>query len=143
MSQSKTVRLAVVGAHLRGQPLNSQLTTLNAHFSLACKTQASYRLFALAGTVPPKPGLEFVKEGGVAIDVEVWELGLEQFGAFTAAVPPPLAIGTLFLESGEAVKGFVCEPFALKGATDISQYGGWKNYLVSPAWRTQSSISTP
>ena len=128
---NKSVRLAVVGAHLRGQPLNSQLTQLDARFSEACRTQASYRLYALEGTIPPKPGLEFVNADGAAIEVEVWELGLEQFGAFVAAVPPPLAIGTLFLESGETVKGFVCEPFALKNARDISHFGGWKNYLAS------------
>lgn len=128
---SQTVRLAVVGAHLRGQPLNAQLTNLNARFAEQCMTQASYRLFALEGTVPPKPGLEFVREGGAAIEVEVWELGVAEFGAFVAAVPSPLAIGTVFLESGEAVKGFVCEPFALRGTKDISHFGGWRNYVAA------------
>ena len=130
-SDKKSVLLAVVGAHLRGQPLNSQLTNLNAQFVKACKTQASYRLYALAGTVPPKPGLEFVKEGGIAVAIEVWELGVPEFGAFVAAVPAPMAIGTLFLETGEAIKGFVCEPFAIKGARDISEFGGWMNFLNS------------
>ena len=131
--EDKLVPVAVVGAHLQGQPLNHQLTSLNARLVRLCKTKQSYRLFALPGTKPPKPGLAFVSEGGSAIEVEVWELSTANFGYFTANVPPPLAIGTIHLDNGEAVKGFVCEGYALIGARDITSFGGWRNFLAGAA----------
>ena len=94
-------------------------------------TAPEYRLVALPGTVPPKPGLARTPGDGVAIEVEVWELGEAEFGSFVAEVPPPLAIGTLALADGSQVSGFVCEPWALEGAPDISHHGGWRAYLAS------------
>jgi allophanate hydrolase len=123
------VRLAVVGAHLSGEPLNHQLTGRGARLVRTCRTAPVYRLYALADTVPPKPGLVHIGSAGAAVEVEVWELSLEAFGAFVAEVPAPLAIGTLELEEdGTSVKGFVCEPRAVAGATDITEYGGWRAY---------------
>lgn len=123
------IQVAVVGAHLRGQPLNSQLTNLEARFVCATHTAPEYRLHALPHSVPPKPGM--VRGiGGRKIEVEVWEMTAEAFGKFVAAVPPPLCIGTITLENGDMVKGFLCESEALKGATEITEYGGWRNYLA-------------
>lgn len=122
------VKLAVVGAHLRGQPLNRQLCELGARFVEACHTAPRYRLYALPNTTPPKPGMVQAADG-VAIAVEVWELTDTAFGKFVAAIPAPLGIGTVVLESGECVKGFLCEPIALEGARDISAFGGWVNFL--------------
>ncbi len=124
------IRLAVVGAHLAGQPLNGELTARGARLVRACRTASAYRLFALAGTTPPKPGLIRVAGArGAAIEVEVWELEEGPFGAFVSRVPPPLAIGSVTLEDGETVKGFVCEGHAVEEAEDISVYGGWRAYL--------------
>jgi len=123
------VPLAVCGAHLRGQPLNRQLTSAGAFLIEACQTSPNYRLYALNGTVPPKPGLEFTPTGGAAIDVEVWAVPVSTFGGFVAAVPAPLAIGTCTLSSGRKVKSFVCEPWALRNATEITELGGWRQYL--------------
>jgi allophanate hydrolase len=127
------VNLAVVGAHLSGMPLNHQLTSRAARLMLAGKTSPRYRLYALANTTPPKPGLVHVGgavEGGASIAVEVWSMSTEAFGAFVAEVPPPLAIGTVELEDGSAVKGFVCEHRATAGATDITRFGGWRAYVT-------------
>ncbi len=101
--------LAVVGAHLTGQPLNHQLTSRGAAFVAATRSAPDYQLYALAHTIPPKPGL--VRAPGFAgpgIEVEVWRLSPEAFGAFTAEVPAPLAIGNVTLADGASVKGFVC-----------------------------------
>ena len=126
------IPLAVVGAHLSGQPLNGQLTALRARLLRTTHTTDSYRLHALAGTVPPKPGLvRGVPGTGAAIEVEVWALTPAAFGAFVAAIPPPLGIGTLELADGSAVKGFICEPAALAGAKDITAFGGWRTYRKS------------
>jgi allophanate hydrolase len=88
-------------------------------------------LYALPNTVPPKPGLVRVNSAGSAIEVEVWELTPEAFGQFMKGVPAPMTIGTCILEDGSKVHGFGCEPCALEGATDISEFGGWRAYLLS------------
>jgi allophanate hydrolase len=126
------VRLAVVGAHLRGEPLNGQLTDRNARLVRSTTTAPCYRLFAL-DTVPPKPGLARVAHdaGGTAIEVEVWELGLAEFGDFVAQVPAPMCIGKLVLSDGTEVSGFLCEPYALESAQEITAFGGWRAYRSS------------
>jgi allophanate hydrolase len=126
------VAVAVVGAHLSGQPLNWQLTERKARLLKTARTFPDYRLYALEGTKPPKPGL--VREEGFegpGIEVEIWAMPLDQFGGFVAAVPPPLTIGNVVLASGETVKCFLCESYAIPGATDISSFGGWRAYLSS------------
>jgi allophanate hydrolase len=124
--------LAVVGAHLTGQPLNGQLTSLGARLLRTTRTADSYRLYALAGTVPAKPGLVRGAAGtGAEIEIEIWALSTAAFGTFVAAIPPPLGIGTLQLPDGTTVKGFICEPAALEGAKDITAFGGWRAFLKS------------
>lgn len=131
MAEPELLELAVVGAHLTGQPLNSQLTERGARFLRATRTAPEYRLYALQGTVPPKPGLCRVTDGtGAAIEVEIWALPLPQWGGFLRLVPPPLGIGTLRLDGGGEVKGFICESYALASARDISSFGGWRAYLA-------------
>jgi allophanate hydrolase len=126
------VDLAVLGAHLTGQPLNPQMTQRGARLKKTCRTAPGYRLYALAGTKPPKPGL--VRDDqfqGSGIEVEVWTIPEDQFGSFVAEVPEPLGIGNITLDSGELVKCFICEPYALAAATEITRFGGWRNYLSS------------
>jgi len=130
----QTVKLSVVGAHLAGMPLHWQLTSRDARLVARTRTAPAYRLYAMAETTPPKPALIHVGEDeGAAIEVEVYELDLAGFGSFTAEVPAPLAIGTVSLEDGTTVKGFVAEPRALAGATDITHLGGWRAYIASLA----------
>jgi allophanate hydrolase len=129
-----TVALAVVGAHLSGQPLNEQLVSRGATLAARTSTAPRYRLVALADTVPPKPGL-FRMSGadvgqGAAIEVEVWDVPIAEFGSFVAGVPAPLAIGKVELADGSWVSGFVCEPGGLEGAVDITHLGGWRAYLA-------------
>jgi allophanate hydrolase len=125
-----TVKLAVVGAHLAAMPLHWQLTSRDAKLVRRCKTAPAYKLYAMANTTPPKPALVHVGDGGAAIEVEVYELGLEAFGSFVAEVPAPLAIGTVTLDDGSDVKGFVAEPRALNAAEDITALGGWRAYIA-------------
>jgi allophanate hydrolase len=128
-----TLPLVVVGAHLSGLPLNGQLTERGAHLRTATTTAPQYRLYALPGTTPPKPGLRRVTEGGAAIAVEVWDVPLAAVGSFLALVPAPLGLGSVTLADGSSVHGFICEGFALEGATDITGFGGWRLYLASLA----------
>lgn len=125
------INLAVVGAHLNGMPLHWQLTSRNAEFIKKTKTSANYKLYAIANSVPPKPALIYVEGEGAEIEVEIYSLSPEAFGSFVAEVPPPLAIGTLELIDKSNVKGFVAEPRAIIDAKDITEFGGWKNYIAS------------
>ena len=126
------IPLAVVGAHLAGLPLNRELVALGASFVREAETTRDYRLFALAGSRPSKPGLLRVADGGgVAVKAEIWSLTPEAFGAFVARIPAPLGIGTVRLADGSGVKGFLVEPEGLAGAADISHFGGWRAYLAS------------
>jgi allophanate hydrolase len=123
------IALAVVGAHLSGMPLNRELTASGARFLEESATANDYRLFLLPGA-PAKPGLLRVDGGGAAIAVELWALPADEFGRFVARVPPPLAIGTLTLADGRAVKGFLVEAAATAGARDISAFGGWRAFMT-------------
>jgi len=125
-----TLRVAVVGAHLTGMPLNHQLTSRRAVLVEKTRTAADYRLYALANTTPPKPGL-VKSDSGAPIEVELWDIPVAAFGAFVAEIPAPLGIGTLELHDGRLVKGFICEPRGLLGARDITDFGGWRAYLAS------------
>ena len=126
---SATVRLAVVGAHLSGMPLNWQLSSRGARLVQGTRTAPLYRLYAIAGQKPPKPALVHVGRGGHDIAVEVYELDMAAFGSFVDEVPAPLAIGTVTLADGTAVSGFVAEPRALEGAQDITDFGGWRAFI--------------
>ena len=126
------VEVAVVGAHLSGELLNSQLTERGARLLKTCRTATDYRLYALAGSVPPKPGL--IRDQnfrGPGIEVEVWAMPEDRFGGFVAAIPPPLGIGTVTLDNGDGVKCFLCEPDVLSGAKEITHFGGWRAYMTS------------
>jgi allophanate hydrolase len=131
----KSVKVAVVGAHLSGQPLNGQLGERNAKLIETARTGPGYRLYALAGTSPPKPGLVFDGIGPGAIEVEIWEMDEKGFGSFVALIPAPLGIGTVTLADGRTVKGFLCEGHATRGAEDITAFGGWR------AWLSRSNVA--
>ena len=121
------VELLVVGAHLRGQPLNHQLVAAGATLISEMRTSADYRLYALA-TSPAKPGLVRVVDDGSAIVGELWRVPSAGFGRFVAALPEPMGIGPVRLEDGRRVSGFLCEGVALVGAEDITRFGGWRAY---------------
>ncbi|HEY3674116.1 MAG TPA: allophanate hydrolase [Acidimicrobiia bacterium] len=129
---TRPLRIAVVGAHLTGQPLNHQLTDRGAVLCASTATADEYRLYALA-TTPPKPGLVRTPGRGAAIDVEVWAIDTAGFGEFVAAIPAPLGIGKVQLADGSEVPGFVCEPYAIDDAPDITEHGGWRAYLAASA----------
>jgi allophanate hydrolase len=120
--------IAVCGAHMNGLPLNHQLRERGAYLLRSTRTSPSYRFFALSGGPPHRPGLVRVADGGGAIELEVWAMPAEHVGAFVAAIPAPLGIGTLELEDGSLTLGFICESHATRGAADITAYGGWRAF---------------
>ena len=121
--------IAVCGAHMSGLPLNRQLLERGAYFMQATRTAPTYRLFALAGGPPHRPGLIRVAAQGAAIEVELWAVPQQQLGSFLAGIPAPLGLGTLELQDGATSLGFICEAYAAQTGVDISAYGGWRAYL--------------
>ncbi len=127
-----TVELAVFGAHLRGQPLEHQLTGLGARWCGPVATAPRYRLSAL-DTAPPKPGLIRVSEGGVSIVGERWQLTPAALGTFLAALPTPMMLGSVEFDDGSWGTGFGCDQEAASTGKDISEYGGWQAALSAGA----------
>jgi len=115
---------------MQGLPLNHELTDRGARLVERTHTAPAYRLYALAGFDPPRPGLVRDPAGG-AIELEVWRLPLANVGTFLAGVPAPLVIGIVELADGSRVKGFLCEGHAIAGAQDITALGGWRAWLAS------------
>ncbi len=129
-AEIQTLQIAAVGAHLSGMALNWQLTELGATLRSVTSTSASYRLFALPGTVPPKPGMVRVKSDGAPIALEVWDVPASKVGRFLSLIAAPLGLGNIELANGRWVHGFLCEGHALEGAPDITSFGGWRNYVT-------------
>ncbi len=129
VARNDRARLVVCGAHLDGLPLNWQLRQRGGRLLETTSSSADYRLYALAGGLPARPGMLRVAEGGVAIEVEVWELPSSELGSFLTGIPAPLGLGKVQLADGRWESGFICEPYGLEGATDISHFGGWRAYL--------------
>lgn len=127
-----TVRLAVVGAHMEGLPLNAQLTERGARRVSVTRTAPAYRLYALPGDGPvARPGLIRTPDGGAAIACEVWELAPSALGELLGLIPAPLGLGRVELEDGASVTGFICEGHAAQDATDVTAFGGWRAYLAA------------
>jgi len=126
------IELAVAGAHLSGHPLNHELTSRGARLVAATRTAPGYRLVALPGEAPLRPGLVRAPDlAGPGIELEVWALPPAEIGTLIAGVPAPLCIGTVQLANGSAVLGFLCEGHAAENAEDITHHGGWRGYLAA------------
>ena len=129
-ADSDMLPLVVCGAHMSGLPLNHELTTLGAIFKRIGRTADKYRLYALAGGPPFRPGLLKI-EKGAAIDVEVWAMPRASVGNFLAGIPQPLSLGTIDLEDGTQAHGFLVEAAGVQGAEDITHLGSWRAFLQS------------
>jgi allophanate hydrolase len=127
---SKTIKIAVCGAHMSGLPLNHQLIELDARFLEKTSTAKGYRLYNVPEKVPPRPGMVRDETSDAALELEVWEMPLENFGAFMIQIASPLCIGTVFLEEGSSVYGFLCEADFVKDAKEISDLKSWRNFIA-------------
>ena len=140
------MQLAVCGLHMRGQKLEHQLTDLGGTFLKACKSGPVYEMFAITdpSNKTCKPGMIAVGTAkGRAIEMEVWKLPVDNLGRFFLQVPPPLGLGTVCLEDGSSVKGFICEGYVANldshdcststmqsdlAVENITQHASWKQY---------------
>ncbi|KAJ5320316.1 Urea carboxylase [Penicillium antarcticum] len=145
---ANSTQLAVVGAHLSGFPLNKDLVSRGATFATATVTAQCYQLFALHTTSPvSKPGLKRVSDGGDSIEVEVWNMPLDMMGSFLGTLAAPLGLGSIELQDGRWVHGFICEPTGFENAKDVTNFGGWRGYTQyltsSTAESSRAASPTP
>jgi len=126
----ESIDVLVCGAHLDGLPLNWQLKERGATFKSKVKTAPNYKMYALAGGPPFRPGLIKDADNGAVIDAEIWSVPSDEFGSFVNGIPAPLGIGKVELEDGTQVAGFICEPYGVEGAEDITELGGWRAYIA-------------
>lgn len=139
-----SLEIVLVGAHMAGLPLNADIVALEGRFLRAAETEPCYRLFALPGGPPARPGLLRVAAGtGAAIAVEVWAIPSARIGALLASIPAPLGLGTLRLADGTFPKGFLVEAEGTRGAADISHFGGWRAFLAQPRPILPETIDGP
>lgn len=124
---NKKFKLAVCGLHMKNFLLNKDLISLNAQYLCTAKTAPIYKLYAL-NTQPAKPGLIRTESAGYEIEVEIYEIDATSLGIFLSTIPSPLGLGKLLLKDNTEVIGFICEPYALDKAVDISEFGGWRGY---------------
>lgn len=121
--------LAVCGAHMSGLPLNYQLLERDGILIEKTTTATGYRLFALEGSPPRRPGL--LRDDGAPsrIEVEVWSLPQSSVGSLLELIPPPLGLGKIELADGRWVSSFICEPWGITSGEDISRLGSWRNFV--------------
>jgi len=123
------IKIVVCGAHMSGLPLNHQLLDRDAILIKQCKTSSFYKLIALPGGPPERPGMIRINEDGTAIEVEVWQMPTEHFGSFLAGIPHPLGLGKVELDDESWQQGFICESYIETQSIDISHYRGWRYYI--------------
>lgn len=121
------IAIAVCGAHMSGLALNHELTSRGGRLLEATRTAPRYRLYALAGEPPQRPGLLRI-EKGAKIELEIWALPKSTVGAFLEGIPAPLSIGTVELENNSKAHGFLVETAGVQGAEDITHLGSWRKF---------------
>jgi allophanate hydrolase len=127
---SDSVELIVCGAHLDGLALNWQLAERGALLQEKTLSAESYRMYVIEGALE-RPGLVRDTNNGKAIEIEIWKIPRQEFGSFVAGIPAPLGIGKVEASDGRWLPGFICEGYAVEGAREISDLGGWRQYLSS------------
>jgi allophanate hydrolase len=132
VGDSRYMDLLVCGAHMQGLPLNWQLSERGGQFMCTVRTQGTYRLLALPGEGVKRPALVYDAESGVTIGAEIWRLPIASVGSFLRDIPAPLGLGSVFVEDGRRVTGFIAAEGAVDGESrDVSEFGDWRAYLRS------------
>lgn len=123
----ETIALAVNGTLMRGLELNQNLLSVEATFIRETTTEPTYRLFSIDDI---HPAMMRVKTGGAAIAVEVWAVPPAGLAKILLQEPPGLCIGKVILADGSEVLGVIGESICCDRGKDITQYGGWRNYIT-------------
>jgi hypothetical protein len=125
------VLIAVNGTLMRGLALNDHLLDAGGEFVAEARTAPIYRLWSVADRNPAM--IRTSGGGGTAVAVEIWSVPLRGMAAILMGEPPGLCIGKVRLEAGHEILGVVAEPALVEGQREITSYGGWREYIASPA----------
>ena len=123
--------LAVAGAHMRGMPLEYQMHEAGASLLRTARTAPCYQMKLVPGRGPLRPALVRVPEGGTSLDVEIWSMPLHSVGDFLDKIPAPLGLGTVLLDDGSSVHGFISESAMLNDAQDVSSFGSFRAVMAA------------
>jgi gamma-glutamylcyclotransferase (GGCT)/AIG2-like uncharacterized protein YtfP len=121
----ETLNIAVNGTLMRGLELNGNLLTVGATFVREATTEPAYRLWSINDRYP---AMLRVREGGVAIAVEVWAVPAASLSTILLQEPAGLCIGKVRLSYGAVVLGVLGEPICCENQQEITQWGGWRAY---------------
>ncbi|MUL36711.1 allophanate hydrolase-related protein [Gloeocapsopsis dulcis] len=120
--------LAVNGTLMRGLELNPNLLAVNATFDREAKTIPVYRLWSINDKYP---AMLRVANGGNAIALEIWQIPATGLVQVLQQEPSGLCIGKVTLADNTEVLGVLAEPILCENQREITQWGGWRNYMTS------------
>jgi hypothetical protein len=123
-----TVFFAVNGTLMRGLELNANLVAAGGEFVREAVTVAAYRLWTIDDR---HPAMLRVRSGGANIHLEIWRMPLATLGLVLLQEPPGLSIGKIALADGSEVLGVLGEPYLCEGQSEITRWGGWRQYMAS------------
>ena len=119
--------IAFNGTVMRGEPKHENLE--GAEFLGKARTAAKYRLFSIGDEYP---AMIEVSEDGVQIWCELYKVPVELWPSIHASEPPGLEREVIELADGRTVWGMVGTPDLIQSrGTDISRFGGWKEYRAA------------
>ena len=130
MNQATPILLAVNGTLMRGLELNANMLAAGATFVRETRTEPAYRLWSIGDQ---HPAMVRVREGGVAVAVEVWAVPTSGVASILLKEPPGLSIGKVRLADDSEVLGVLGEPILCEGQKEITPHGGWRAYLAARA----------
>ena len=120
--------LAVNGTLMRGLELNNNLLQVGAVFVCETITAPIYRLWSIDDR---HPAMMRVGTGGNSITLEIWSLPPAGLAKILQQEPAGLCIGKIKLADNSDVLGVLGEPFLCEGQREITEFGGWHNYIKS------------
>ncbi len=127
---TKRYQLAVNGTLMRGFPLNGNLIAAGARFLYESKTTDEYRLWSINDSYPGMLKIS-PPSRGKRISLEVWDLDASGLLAVLEGEPEGLTIGRVNLQQGSSVFGVLAEPWIVNGQREITELGGWREYVNS------------
>lgn len=126
-SRAQSIPLVVCGLHMRGMPLEHELTDCGAVFDREVTTAPLYKLYDLSGPLH-RPGMVQAEQGGASLEAELWQIPADQFGPFASRIGAPLGFGKIKLSDGTAAEGFLCEAACVTPEQEITPYRSYRNY---------------
>lgn len=118
---------AINGTLMRGLSLNQNMVDAGASFVREAQTAPVYQLFSVDDLYP---GMIRTASAGASIALEIWEVDEPGLVRILLQEPPGLAVGKILLDDGTETMGVLAESWLVFGKKEITQFGGWRNYVA-------------